>query len=59
VFCNSGANVHTVLVDGRKVLDGGVVTGIDEAALGREVQRRADAVRDQLRFNTRCTWPVE
>lgn len=59
VFCNSGANVHTVFVDGRKVLDGGVVTGIDEAALGLAVQRRADAIRNQLRLDTRQTWPVE
>jgi len=59
VFCNSGANVHTVFVDGRKVLDGGVVTGIDEAALGRTAQSRADVIRDQLRFNTRQIWPVE
>jgi 5-methylthioadenosine/S-adenosylhomocysteine deaminase len=59
VFCNSGANVHTVFVDGRKVLDGGVVTGIDEAALGLAAQRRADAIRNQLRLDTRQTWPVE
>jgi 5-methylthioadenosine/S-adenosylhomocysteine deaminase len=59
VFCNSGANVHTVFVDGRKVLDGGVVTGIDAAALGRAAQSRAEAIRDQLGLHTRQIWPVE
>jgi cytosine/adenosine deaminase-related metal-dependent hydrolase len=59
VFCNSGANVHTVFVDGRKVLDGGVVTGIDETALGRAAQNRADVIRDQLGLNARQIWPVE
>jgi cytosine/adenosine deaminase-related metal-dependent hydrolase len=59
VFCNSGANVHTVFIDGRKVLDGGVVTGVDEAALGLAVQKRAEAIRSELQLDTRQTWPVE
>jgi 5-methylthioadenosine/S-adenosylhomocysteine deaminase len=59
VFCNSGARVHTVFVDGRKVLDGGMVTEIDEAALGREAQSHAEVIRDQLRLHTRQIWPVE
>ena len=59
VFCNSGANVDTVFVDGRKVLDGGRVCGLDEEALGRAVQRRADAIREQLHFQLRQPWPVE
>lgn len=59
VFCNSGAYVHTVFIDGRKVLDDGVVTGIDEVALARSVQERADVIRDQLHFSTRQIWPVE
>jgi len=59
VFCNAGANVHTVFVDGRKVLEGGRVTGIDQGALGRTAHRRAELIRDQLRFKTRQIWPVE
>jgi 5-methylthioadenosine/S-adenosylhomocysteine deaminase len=59
VFCNSGANVHTVFIDGRKVLAGGVVTGVDEAALGRAVRERANAIREQLHLSTRQIWPVE
>ncbi len=59
VFCNGGANVDTVFVDGRKVLAGGRVCGIDEEALGRAVQRRADAIREQMHFNVREPWPVE
>jgi len=59
VFCNSGAYVHTVFIDGRKVLDDGVVTGVDEVALARTVQERADAIRTQLHFGTHQIWPVE
>ena len=59
VFCSGGAHVHTVFVDGRKVLDNGRVTGIDEEALRRAVQRRADAVREQMHFRVRETWPLE
>jgi 5-methylthioadenosine/S-adenosylhomocysteine deaminase len=59
VFCGSGANVHTVFIDGRKVLDAGRVTGLDEAALGRAVQVRADAIRERLQLRARQPWPVE
>jgi cytosine/adenosine deaminase-related metal-dependent hydrolase len=59
VFCGGGANVHTVFVEGRKVLEAGRVTGIDEAALGAKVQARAAAAREQMQFKTQQIWPVE
>ncbi len=59
VFCGSGANVHTVFVDGRKVLAARRVTGLDEAVLAHTVQARADALREQLQLKTRQAWPVE
>jgi cytosine/adenosine deaminase-related metal-dependent hydrolase len=59
VFCGGGADVHTVFVDGRKVLDAGRVTGIDEAALSANVQVRAEAIREHLHFKTQQIWPVE
>lgn len=59
VFCGSSANVHTVFIDGRIVLDDGRVIGIDEAQLGKQAQERADAIREHLHLQTRQVWPVE
>jgi cytosine/adenosine deaminase-related metal-dependent hydrolase len=59
VFCGGGSRVHTVFVGGRKVLDAGRVVGVDEAALAREAQRRAEAIRRQLQLHVRQPWPVE
>jgi hypothetical protein len=44
VFAESGAAVDTVLVDGRIVLDRGVVTTVDEASLYRRAQEAAERV---------------
>ena len=46
VYNASGADVHTVLVEGRILLDAGQVTVLDEAALLEECRR---AARDLLR----------
>ncbi|MFN2168703.1 MAG: amidohydrolase family protein [Anaerolineae bacterium] len=46
VYNASGADVHTVLVDGRILLDGGRVTVLDEGALLEECRQ---AARDLLR----------
>ena len=59
VFCGSGRNVHTVFVDGRKVLDAGRVVGVDEATLNQQAQTRASAIRQQLHLHTQQSWPVE
>ena len=59
VFSGCGANVHTVFIEGRKVVDARRVTGIDEAALGKKVETRAAAIREQLKFKTKQIWPVE
>jgi 5-methylthioadenosine/S-adenosylhomocysteine deaminase len=44
VYNANGADVHTVLVDGRIVLDGGQVTVLDEAALLEECRQAARAL---------------
>jgi predicted kinase len=46
VYNASGADVHTVLVEGRILLDAGQVTVLDEAALLEECRQ---AARDLLR----------
>lgn len=58
VFC-SGAKVHSVFVEGRKVLDAGRVVGVDETWLGNAAQSRGEAIRAQLNLGARQVWPVE
>jgi len=45
VYAETGASVDTVLVDGRIVLEGGHVTGLDEARIYARAQAAADAQR--------------
>jgi 5-methylthioadenosine/S-adenosylhomocysteine deaminase len=54
VYSASGADVHTVVVDGRILLDGGQVTMLDEAALleecrgaAKQLLKRAGIVEDR------------
>jgi cytosine/adenosine deaminase-related metal-dependent hydrolase len=42
VNCGTGDDVETVIVDGRTVVEGGRVVGIDEPALRREAQEEAE-----------------
>ena len=45
VYAETGANVHTVVVDGRVVVEGGRVLTLDEARIYTRVQEAADAHR--------------
>ena len=58
VFASNGGNVDTVFVDGRKVVDGGNVIGIDETDLLARARARAEAVRQQLGVSAHNEWPV-
>ena len=48
VFCETGANVETVIVDGEVVNAGGRPTKIDGAALGREIRDLHKALAPRL-----------
>jgi guanine deaminase len=54
VFAETGAAVDTVLVDGRVVLEGGRVLGVDEAAL----RARAQAAAEHVRAANREAWAL-
>ena len=56
--CRGGAD--TVIVDGRILMESGVVQTIDEAATLSECQRRAEAIaaRSGLRDLARPRWPI-
>jgi 5-methylthioadenosine/S-adenosylhomocysteine deaminase len=47
VYAETGANVETVLVDGRVVLERGQVVGVDEAWLYAQAQEAADRLRER------------
>jgi 5-methylthioadenosine/S-adenosylhomocysteine deaminase len=59
VYASRGG-AHTVIVDGRVVLDAGRVTTLDQAALLREVQRRGEEIAEGsgLAVVARPRWPV-
>lgn len=56
VFATNSANVHSVFIGGRRVLENGRVVGMDESALLARAQERAEIVRSKLGFVTTNTW---
>jgi cytosine/adenosine deaminase-related metal-dependent hydrolase len=48
VLCEDGGSVRYTVVDGRVVFENGRITGVDEAALRRELRERLADYRDQL-----------
>ena len=57
VFSCNGSNVHSVFIDGRKVVENGQVTGMDLAEVLGRAQSRAEAIRQQLGLSTRQERP--
>ena len=58
VFSCNGSNVHTVFVDGTKVVENGQVLGMDEGKILAAAQPRAELIRKQLNLSVRQEWPV-
>lgn len=58
VWSADGRGVHTVLVDGRVVVEDGHVTGIDEAALWREAQAAGEAITVRAGLPDKSKWPM-
>ncbi len=59
VFATNSANVHSVFIGGRRVLENGRVVGMDESALLARAQERAEIVRSKLGFVTSNTWQTK
>ena len=57
VHSASGASVHTVLIDGRIVLDAGQVTTVDEAEVLERADRLARPYLDRAGVAARPQWP--
>ena len=58
VWAADGRSVHTVFVDGRKVVDDYHLTQIDEQQLYRDAQRAGDAIVARSGLPNRAKWPV-
>jgi len=59
VFATNSANVHTVFIGGKRVLEDGRVTGMDQSALLARAQERAQIVREDLGLTSVNTWPTQ
>ena len=57
VYCADGRSVHTVLVGGEVVYDGGRATGIDAGKLLPAARAAADAIARRLNLDPRPRWP--
>ena len=58
VWSADGRGVHTVFVDGRKVVDAGRMTTIDEDRLYAEAQRAGEAIVVRSGLPDKAKWPV-
>ena len=58
VYAADGRSVHTVFVDGRKVVDAYRLTTIDEAKLYREAQAAGEAIVGRSGLPDKARWPV-
>ena len=58
VWSADGRGVHTVVVDGRIVVEDGHMTMIDEAALWSEAQRRGEQIVARAGLPDRAKYPV-
>jgi 5-methylthioadenosine/S-adenosylhomocysteine deaminase len=57
VYGGSGRDARTVVINGKVVLEGGVLTGIDVEAIGCAVRGAASACYERLGLRPRGQWP--
>jgi len=57
VWSADGRGVHTVFVDGVKVVDAGRMTTIDEEALYADAQRAGEAIVTRSGLPDKAKWP--
>jgi len=58
VWSADGRGVHTVLIDGRVVVEDGAVTGLDEAKLWRDAQQSGEAITIRAGLPDKSKWPI-
>jgi 5-methylthioadenosine/S-adenosylhomocysteine deaminase len=57
VYAADGRGVHTVFVDGRKVVDNYRMTTLDEDALYRRAQAAGEAIVARSGLPDKAKWP--
>ncbi len=58
VYSASASSVHTVIIDGRIVVEGGVVPGVDEPSLIARVQASGERIRKRAGVEFESRWPL-
>ena len=58
VWSADGRGVHTVVVDGKKVVEAGRMTSIDEDALYRAAQAAGEAITARSGLPDKAKYPV-
>ncbi len=58
VYNADGRSVHTVIVDGRTVVEGGEATFVDEWGLIQRVQRHGEAMLERANISYAPRWPI-
>lgn len=58
VFSSGPSNVASVYIDGKQVVDEGMVCGVDERGLVEKFAMQARDLRDRLGLKRDTTWPV-
>lgn len=59
IYNADGRDVHTVMVDGRVLIDGGRPTFVDEAALMTDLQEHTEALVERAGLSVEHRWPIE
>ena len=59
VNCADGRGVHSVWVDGVRLVDNYRATMLDETALYARAQSAAEAIAGRSRIPMLCPWPIE
>jgi 5-methylthioadenosine/S-adenosylhomocysteine deaminase len=59
VYCENGASIDKVFVDGQLVVDGGKVTTVDELALYREIGEARQALQSAVANSRQTVAPLE
>jgi cytosine/adenosine deaminase-related metal-dependent hydrolase len=58
VYSADGRSVHTVVVDGKVVVEAGVAQFVDEKELGWRVQRIGEALLARVGLSAATRWPI-
>ena len=59
VYRTRGCDVSTVIVNGKVLMENGVVKTMDESGIIKEAQKRAEEVKERAKHEVEYYWPME